>query len=72
MKISEKFELIGTRDGLVITVINGSRAIETDAQRINDCEEIFKVCYFMDENKRESWLNEQIASGKYGSLFGDK
>ena len=70
MKITANVEIIGKKDGSIISIINGVSKAEVDPSRIADCAEIYNACRTIDEDKREAWLNEQIADGKYGSLFG--
>ena len=71
MKISANVEIIARKDGSLITIINGASTAETDPDRIVECTQIYQACRDMEEDKREAWLNEQIADGKFPYLFGD-
>mgnify|MGYP004647730215 FL=1 len=71
MKISANVEIIARKDGSLITIINGVSTAETDSERIVECTQIYQACRDMEEDKREAWLNENIADGKFPHLFGD-
>ena len=55
----------------MITIINGASTAETDPDRIVECTQIYQACRDMEEDKREAWLNGNIADGKFPHLFGD-
>ena len=71
MKISANVEIIARKDGSLITIINGVSTAETDSERIVECTQIYQACRDMEEDKREAWLNENVADGKFPHLFGD-
>ena len=71
MKITANVEIIARKDGSLITIINGVSTAETDPERIVECTQIYQACRDMEENKREAWLNENVADGKFPHLFGD-
>ena len=71
MKITANVEIIARKDGSLITIINGASTAETDPERIVECTQIYQACRDIEEDKREAWLNENIADGKFPHLFGD-
>ena len=71
MKISANVEIIARKDGSLITIINGVSTAETDPERIVECTQIYQACRDIEEDKREAWLNENVADGKFPHLFGD-
>ena len=70
MKITANVEIIARKDGSLITIINGASTAETDPERIVECTQIYQACRDIEEDKREAWLNENIADGKFPHLLG--
>ena len=71
MKIAKNVEIIKRKGGSMISIINGESKAEIDPARITALNEIYDGARALDESKREAWLNEQIASGKWSEVFGE-
>ena len=71
MKIAKNVEIIKKRDGNVVSIINGISKTEIDSARYKDFCDMYDEAKVIDEDKREDWLNEQIASGRFASIFGE-
>lgn len=71
MKIATNVEIIKRKGGSLITIINGESKAEIDPSRITALNEIYDNARSIDESKREAWLNEQIADGKWSEIFGE-
>ena len=71
MKIATNVEIIKRKGGSLISIINGESKAEIDPARITALNEIYENDRGIDEDKREAWLNEQIADGKWSEIFGE-
>lgn len=71
MKIAKNVEIIKRKGGSMISIINSESKAEIDPARITALNEIYDGARALDESKREAWLNEQIASGKWSEVFGE-
>ena len=71
MKIATNVEIIKRKGGSLISIINGESKAEIDPARITALNEIYDNARGIDEDKREAWLNEQIADGKWSEIFGE-
>lgn len=69
MFINNVLDITMNKDGKFVVVLNGSRFIETDPEKITDLELIYMTCRKLASADRPNMLDELQKSGKLPAMF---